>query len=290
MISGSGSVSQIGTGAVTLAASNSYSGGTTLSSGTLTFGNVAALGIGPATFVGNSTLQAGVPGTLVNNLAINSGVTGTFDTQANAVTLTGIISGSGALTKVGAGTLTLTASNTYTGATVVQAGTLELGNLGLPAAAGTPELWLDASNASTLVTSGNVVTQWNSSVGGMFATGEGSPTLVSNALNGMPVVNFGAWGSGEWMQLSSDLNDIRTVFWVLGSQNGGGWLLGNGFGGSYPFCRGGAGTGGGTASSPLWDSTYSSSNVQGGATYINGQAGQRHGDRPQRRVSVGRTP
>ena len=229
---------------MTLAASNSYTGGTTLSSGTLTFANAAALGIGPATFAGNATLQAGVPGTVGNNVTINSGVTGTFDTQANAVTLTGIISGSGALTKVGAGTLTLTASNTYTGATVVQAGTLKLGSAVLPASAGTPEFWLDAANAATLTTTGNnVVTQWNSAVGGMYATSAGTtgsgPTLVSNALNGKPVVDFGPSGSGDWMQWNTQLSDIETVFWVLGSQNSGGQLLGDTS--SYNFYRGGDG-------------------------------------------------
>ena len=80
------------------------------------------------TFAGSGTLQAGVAGTLANNLTINSGVTGTFDTQANAVTLSGIISGSGALTKIGTGSLTLLGSNTYSGGTTISAGTLQLGN------------------------------------------------------------------------------------------------------------------------------------------------------------------
>ena len=110
----------------------------------------------------------------------------------------------------------------------------------------------------------------------MSAAAVGSPTLVSNALNGRPVVEFGAWGSGNYMVWSSELADIRTVFWVLGSQNGGGWLLGdtntnignNGF----EFCRGNAGNGGGVASTPIWSSAYGSGYVFGGATYVNGQA------------------
>ena len=70
-------------------------------------------------------------GTLANSLTINSGVTGTFDTQANAVTLSGIVGGSGSLTKIGTGTLTLTPAEGAPGtpglgSTTVNAGTLPL--------------------------------------------------------------------------------------------------------------------------------------------------------------------
>jgi autotransporter-associated beta strand protein len=51
-------------------------------------------------------------------VAINSG---TF-------TISGIVAGTGSLTKSGAGTLALTAANSYTGNTAVQAGTLRLSN------------------------------------------------------------------------------------------------------------------------------------------------------------------
>src|SRR5207244_573200 len=48
----------------------------------------------------------------------------------NTLTVTGAISGSGALTKVGASTLLLGAANSYTGATTVTVGTLTLNGLG----------------------------------------------------------------------------------------------------------------------------------------------------------------
>ncbi|WP_373401767.1 autotransporter-associated beta strand repeat-containing protein, partial [Klebsiella pneumoniae] len=62
--------------------------------------------------------------TLVNNIALNAGLTvlGT-----NALTLNGVLSGAGSLTKNGSATLTLNGTNTYTGGTNINAGTLALG-------------------------------------------------------------------------------------------------------------------------------------------------------------------
>ena len=92
-LSGSGGLAMSGQGVLTLGSSNNYSGGTTLSAGTLNFGNAAALGSGTAAFTRNATLQAGISATVANNLAIGSGVTGTFDTQTNSPTFSGVISG-----------------------------------------------------------------------------------------------------------------------------------------------------------------------------------------------------
>ena len=48
----------------------------------------------------------------------------------NNLTYDNVISGSGALSKIGTNTLTLTGDNTYTGSTTISAGTLQLGNGG----------------------------------------------------------------------------------------------------------------------------------------------------------------
>jgi autotransporter-associated beta strand protein len=50
---------------------------------------------------------------------------GSVDPNGNSTTFAGNISGAGHLTKTGAGTMTLTGNNSYTGATTVQAGILE---------------------------------------------------------------------------------------------------------------------------------------------------------------------
>jgi outer membrane autotransporter protein len=108
-ISGSGSVSQIGTGTTVLTGDNTYTGGTTISAGTLQLGN----GGGSGAILGNVTHKGA--------LACN---------RSDTVAFPGLISGSGAVNQIGAGTTILTADNTYTGGTTISAGTLQLGNGG----------------------------------------------------------------------------------------------------------------------------------------------------------------
>src|SRR6202035_2217084 len=88
---------------------STYTGGTTISAGTLQLGSGGTTG--------------SVAGNIVNNAALTVN-------RSNALTYAGVISGTGSLTKSGAGTLTLTGDSTYTGGTTISAGTLQLGNAG----------------------------------------------------------------------------------------------------------------------------------------------------------------
>jgi autotransporter-associated beta strand protein len=120
------SLVKVGTGTLTLTGANTYTGGTIVNAGTLAVGSSTALGTGDLTFANGTTLQAAANGlSLANAMTLNG--TGTVDTQANALTLAGNIVGSGGLTKIGAGILTLSGPSTYTGATNVNAGTLQAG-------------------------------------------------------------------------------------------------------------------------------------------------------------------
>jgi autotransporter-associated beta strand protein len=56
-----------------------------------------------------------------------------LDTNGNNATLAGAIGGAGGLTKVGAGTMTLSGASTYLGGTTVNAGTLQAGAANWPA-------------------------------------------------------------------------------------------------------------------------------------------------------------
>lgn len=108
VLSGIGSLQQTGTGKLILAAENTYSGNTTISTGTL------QVGLG------------GVAGKLGTGAVINNALL-TFDRSDN-ITVANAIGGTGALTKLGVNTLTLTANNTYSGTTTINAGTLVLQN------------------------------------------------------------------------------------------------------------------------------------------------------------------
>jgi fibronectin-binding autotransporter adhesin len=105
VISGAGSLTKQGTGIFTLTGANTYSGGTTVNDGTLE---------------GNST-------SLQGNIAVAAPATLLF-TQPTNGTFAGDVSGAGAMTKAGAGTLTLTGNNSgLTGATNLNGGTLAIG-------------------------------------------------------------------------------------------------------------------------------------------------------------------
>ena len=134
VISGGGAVAQIGSGTTTLTAANTYTGGTTISAGTLVAGAIAALGSGALTVLPNAagptTLDNTTGVTSVANAVMLSPSANLTVAGSNALTLTGVISGVGSLTKTGASPLILANDDTYSGGTTITAGTLQLGNGG----------------------------------------------------------------------------------------------------------------------------------------------------------------
>jgi MYXO-CTERM domain-containing protein len=131
---GNGSVTQSGgtdsVGSLLLLGYDSGSTGTyNLNGGLLALsGSGLAQGSGSATFnFGGGTLGALAPwSSFVNMNLTGIGGNGVVDTTGGSISLSGNLTGSGGLTKIGAGTLILSAGNSYWGGTTVDAGTLVL--------------------------------------------------------------------------------------------------------------------------------------------------------------------
>jgi len=180
------------TGAITL------NGNISSTSGAL---NTILNATGDVASTGNLNLNGGL-------LRINNGGNGNF---------TGVISGSGGVTKAGSGTTILSGNNTYGGTTSINAGTLQVGNAGTTGTLGTGavtnnanlavnrsdtyNLSTIASNAAGISGSGNVTV--TSTGGGVtldrsISLSGGNSTLTVNANNGINVnANDTATGAGK---------------------------------------------------------------------------------------------
>jgi autotransporter-associated beta strand protein len=101
-----GSLVKVGSGTLTLSGANTYTGGTTITAGTLQLGD------------------GGSSGSILGNVHDNSNFA--FN-RSDVVTFAGIVSGTGRLSQNGAGTLTLTGVNNYTGGTNISTGTVVAG-------------------------------------------------------------------------------------------------------------------------------------------------------------------
>ena len=173
-ISGSGSLTQAGLGLLVLDASNTYTGRTTISAGTLAIGNSGSLG---------------TSGSYSGNVAISLGALFNYSGSA-AQTLSGVISGSGAVTQSGSGTLTLLGSNTYSGGTTISGGTLQIdngGNSGSIVGSVLDNASLAFSRSDTLAFSGAI-----SGSGSLTQMGPGTLILTgSNSYSGGTTISEG---------------------------------------------------------------------------------------------------
>ncbi|HTS16529.1 MAG TPA: autotransporter-associated beta strand repeat-containing protein [Verrucomicrobiae bacterium] len=127
-----------GTTTIVLGNANTFSGGATLSSGTLSLNNSLALQNSTLYDLTNFHLVFGAPtaytlgglsgtGSIMLTNGAGSGVALTVGNNNATTAYSGILSGSGSLTKTGSGVLTLSGASTYTGNTIVSGGTLKDG-------------------------------------------------------------------------------------------------------------------------------------------------------------------
>ena len=170
VISGTGSVQQIGTGTTVLLGDNTYAGITTINAGTLQLGNGGATG--------------GITGNVTDNGIL------AFD-RNNALTFGGVISGTGAVQQIGTGTTVLLGDNTYAGGTTINAGTLQLGNGGTTGSitGNVTDNSILAFDRSNVLTFGGVI----SGTGSVQQNGPGTTVLDGkNTYTGATTVNAGS--------------------------------------------------------------------------------------------------
>lgn len=134
VVSGNLGLNKINNGRVVLNGANTYTGTTSLSAGTLSLGNASALGdsSNPVRFIGGS-LQYTSANTVDYSANIaNSTSAISIDTNGQSATWASnlVNTNTGGLTKNGAGTLTLSGVNAYTGTTTVNGGVLAVGDVG----------------------------------------------------------------------------------------------------------------------------------------------------------------
>jgi fibronectin-binding autotransporter adhesin len=187
VISGAGNLVNDGTGTLILNNANTYSGATVINAGTLQIGN------------------GGTTGSIANTSGVTNNGTLAYN-RSDALAVGYAISGTGAVVKDGAGTLTLNAANSYAGGTTLNAGTLALGN-GAAAGTGTitalngttisattgvgsggvgNTITLSGTNANVTITNANASGGYTGSV-----VGSSDQFLTTSGAGGQPV-NFNA--------------------------------------------------------------------------------------------------
>ena len=166
VISGTGGFVKTGTATLVLSGTNTYSGGTTISQGTLQLGGQGYGASAPTV----GTLGSGP---VLDNAAL-------VFTEPSGITFSNAISGSGTVTQSGPGTITVNATNTYSGGTTISSGELELGG---GATVGTVGSGPVVDNAALVFTEPSAVTFSNVISGTGTVTQSGPGTVTLNATN-----------------------------------------------------------------------------------------------------------
>jgi len=204
---GTRSLTKNGSGNLTLNVANTYSGGTTLNSGTLVIGHAGAAGSGTITQANaTSLLKFDTVGTITNAMLVHNVLATQSATLSGAITvnnatwdidtgdtltISGNISGPGGLTKNGSGTLVLSGSNSYSAPTVINAGTLNATSAGALGNNATVQI----NGGTLLVTADDAINGKNIKLGGsgvgLQFSGNYSGAIGSLTLSADSIIDMG---------------------------------------------------------------------------------------------------
>ena len=296
----SGSVNKSGSGNVTIATANSYTGATTVNAGTLTLSGAGTLGATTAglTLTGG-TVDLGSTSQTVGSLTIADKGLGVNDATTAAVIQNGTLTasglsatrssanaeissslnlGTGSVSKSGSSILTLSGTTTYTGSTTINGGTLALSNLGslgstsgIMFSGGSLDLGTTSQTTTGITISaaaGSGDTIKNGSItpsSFTFSAPSGIATVSANILGNIGITTYGAGtlrltGNNTF---SGPLNftGVSTVMIESGSNSGGGAVTYNSTGSNVTLSGGSYTTSGFTSSN---ESEYRYLNLNGG--------------------------
>ncbi|MDG1357798.1 MAG: autotransporter-associated beta strand repeat-containing protein, partial [Akkermansiaceae bacterium] len=277
------------TGKLTLTGSNNYTGATTIDGGILEAQGGSAIGDASAV-----TVNSGGTFEVDNNETIGR-ISGAGNVTLNAILTTGDatnsgfsgnISGTGGLTKQGTSTMELTGSNTYTGVTTVNAGTLRMVNSSAGDAiyAATVQQSYVVDNGATLEFSRSLVNgaedgtktikKFNLSGAGTFkkagdaelrAFSDSTINMSSGALFHVNAGIFTVGGNNNAADWSGNLSDLQVDSGATLDGTGGA-IRGNALDGAGSVLINGgltvgADNGGGTFSGVIADSTLGSTDT-----------------------------
>jgi autotransporter-associated beta strand protein len=217
-ISGTGNLTQAGPGNLIINAANSYTGVTTVSNGTLTLSGSGTLGTSTITITGGTldlggssitnTFSSITGGTISNGTLTNNG--GNYAFQNGTVSTS--LAGTNGLTKTGSGTLTLNATNSYSGATTISAGNLSISSV----SALTNTSGVNLANATSLIYTGGSAATLDRDISVTGTTG--STGTIRNDSAGLLTLSGALTKNGTTLALQGGSGGI-TVSGSIGGSN-----------------------------------------------------------------------
>jgi len=224
---GAAGLAKTTSGIATLLANNSYSGGTTVAAGTLALTGAGTIGSGPVTLTGGALDLGG--DNITNILSLQGGTlqngtvtqaSGNFDIQSGVEASTATLAGAAGLTKTTPGTAILSGNNTYTGATTINGGILQMG------------ADFSVNNSQFVVNSGgtwDLNNHWVYWVGGLTGDGLVTSSNGNNGTLGMRGNDITQTFGGTLNNIGVDFRETNSTWNLTGSSNisGGGLNIGN---------------------------------------------------------------